>query len=199
VRNILYKVSDYGLVSFIRKKDKKKGWYTYFWKIEIEKSLEFLKENLFKKMEIVHNQIVSRQTKEFYHCEKCNIEFTEETALVHNFMCNECGEIMSRKDNTPVIKEYNKELDKLKREMALIDDELKIEREKLGKIRAREMKKEEKVKLEEKQKKKIATQARKAEEKKNNPQPEKVKSPKKKESVKSDKKVKPKKETPHKK
>jgi len=29
-RNILYKISDQGLVSFIRKKDKKKGWYTYF-------------------------------------------------------------------------------------------------------------------------------------------------------------------------
>src|SRR3989344_5440571 len=30
-RNILYKLSDEGLVSSIRKKDKKKGWYTYFW------------------------------------------------------------------------------------------------------------------------------------------------------------------------
>jgi len=26
-RNILYKLSDFGLVSFIRKKDKRKGWY----------------------------------------------------------------------------------------------------------------------------------------------------------------------------
>ena len=29
-RNILYKLSDSGLVSSIRKKDKKKGWFTYF-------------------------------------------------------------------------------------------------------------------------------------------------------------------------
>ena len=45
-RNILYKISDYGLVSSIRKKDKKKGWYTYFWKIEILKSLEFVKNDI---------------------------------------------------------------------------------------------------------------------------------------------------------
>ncbi len=160
-RNILYKISDYGLVSFIRKKDKKKGWYTYFWKIEILKSLEFLKENLMKKMEQIQHQITSRKTKEFYVCEKCNIEFNEENALIHNFMCNECGEIMSRKDNTPVIKEYNKETDKLRKELELIDEELKIEREKIEKSKARELKKEEKIKLEEKRKKKLAAPAKK--------------------------------------
>lgn len=156
-RNILYKISDYGLVSFIRKKDKKKGWYTYFWKIEILKSLEFLRENLLKKMEQLHHQISSRKTKEFYVCERCNIEFNEENALVHNFMCNECGEIMQRKDNTPVLKEYNKELDKMRKELELIDEELRIEREKIEKSKAREMKKEEKLKKEEKEKKKKAT------------------------------------------
>ncbi|VVB82313.1 Transcription factor E [uncultured archaeon] len=145
-RNILYKISDFGLVSFIRKKDKRKGWYTYFWKLEIMKSLEFLKNNLIKKMEQLQHQIKSRETKEFYTCEKCNIEFNEENALIHNFSCNECGEIMVRKDNTPVIKEYNRALDKLKRELGFVDDEINIEKEKEGKSKARELKKEEKEK-----------------------------------------------------
>ncbi|MDP2628973.1 MAG: hypothetical protein Q8P15_03695, partial [Nanoarchaeota archaeon] len=43
-RNILYKLADNGLVSSMRKKDKRKGWYTYFWKIEVMKCLEFLKD-----------------------------------------------------------------------------------------------------------------------------------------------------------
>ena len=38
VRNLLYKLSDHGIVSYIRKKDKRKGWYTYFWRIEPLKS-----------------------------------------------------------------------------------------------------------------------------------------------------------------
>ncbi len=147
-RNILYKISDHGLVSFTRKKDKRKGWYTYFWKIEILKCLEFLKLNLTKKMEQIYHQIKSRETKEFYVCERCHIEFTEENALLHNFSCPECGEIMSRKDNTPVVKEYNKELDKLRKEVALVDEELNKEKEKIGKSKAREMKKEEKQKKE---------------------------------------------------
>jgi transcription factor E len=142
-RNILYKVSDFGLVSFIRKKDKRKGWYTYFWKIEVIKCLEFLKATILKKMEQIQFQIKSRETKEFYTCEPCNIEFTEESALVHNFVCNECGSIVTRKDNTPVIKEYTKELDKLKRELILVENELKVEREKTEKTKARFLKKEE--------------------------------------------------------
>lgn len=142
-RNILYKISDFGLVSSIRKKDKRKGWYTYFWKIEILKCLEFFRNALLKKMEQIHYQIKSRETKEFYTCDRCNIEFTEENALVHNFMCNECGEIMSRKDNAPMIREYNKHLDRLRKDLETIDEEIKIEKEKLEKGKAREMKKTE--------------------------------------------------------
>lgn len=152
-RNILYKISDQGLVSFIRKKDKRKGWYTYFWKIEIIKSLEFLKGSLFKKIEQVNYQIKSRETKEFYVCDTCNIEFSEENALVHNFVCNECGNIVSRKDNSSAIKEYNRELEKLKKELELVEEEYKVEKEKVDKIKAREMKKEEKLKKEERKRK----------------------------------------------
>ncbi len=162
-RNILYKISDHGLVSFIRKKDKRKGWYTYFWKIEILKCLEFLKLSLIKKMEQIHHQIKSRETKEFYVCDRCHIEFTEENALIHNFACPECGNILSRKDNTGVIKEYNKELEKLRRELALVDEELNKEKEKLEKNKAREVKKEEKLKKETRKK---AAESRKREKEK---------------------------------
>jgi len=180
-RNILYKISDEGLVSFIRKKDKRKGWYTYFWKIEVLKSLEFLKDSIMKKMEQVRHQIKSRELKEFYSCETCNIEFNEESALVHNFTCNECGNIVARKDNAPAIKEYTKELEKLKRELELVDEELKIEREKVEKKKLKGIKKEEKIKLKEKEetKKKRALLREKA---------KKEKKPEKK-SAKSSKKV----------
>jgi len=158
-RNILYKISDQGLVSFIRKKDKRKGWYTYFWKIEVLKSLEFLRNNILKKIEQVNFQIKSRETKEFYVCSNCNIEFNEENALIHNFTCNECGNIVSRKDNSSTIKEYNKELDRLKKELELVSGELALEKEKSEKIKARAAKKEEKNAKKEKEKKKILKKA----------------------------------------
>ena len=51
IRNILYKLSAEGLVSFIRKKDDKKGWYIYYWTLETEKCLVKLKKTL-KKLNI---------------------------------------------------------------------------------------------------------------------------------------------------
>lgn len=190
-RNILYKISDYGLVSFIRKKDKRKGWYTYFWKLEVMKCLEFLRTSLMKKMEQIHYQIKSRETKEFYVCERCHIEFTEENALLHSFTCPECGNLLLRKDNTGVIREYNRELEKLRKELEMVDEELNKEKEKLGKSKAREMKKEENLKKE--TRRKAAEMRKRVKEKeakkmKKGKKIKKAKTPKKKISKKKEKK-----------
>ena len=144
-RNILYKVSDYGLVSSIRKKDKRKGWYTYFWKIEILKSLEFLKENLLKKIDNAEHQIKSRETKRFYSCERCHIELTEENALINNFTCSECGSILSLRDNTKLVKDLGRNKERLERDLKIVDEEILKEKGKEDKKKAKEIKKEEKI------------------------------------------------------
>ncbi len=140
-RNILYKISDQGLVSSIRKKDKKKGWFTYFWKIEILKSLEFLREALIKRIDQINSQIKSREIKQFYVCELCNVEFTEENALLNDFTCSECGNVFSVKDNAPIIKELRKNLVKLKKDLEEVEIEIAKEKEKIEKERAKEIKK----------------------------------------------------------
>jgi len=154
VRNILYKISDFGLVSYIRKKDKRKGWYTYFWKIEILKALEFLKENLLKKIDSIDHQIKSRETKRFYFCPRCHIELNEENALLNNFTCSECGSILELKDNSKTIKDLNREKEKLEREMALVEEEIFKEKEKEERKKIREMRKAEKIRKAELAKKK---------------------------------------------
>jgi len=153
-RNILYKLSDNGLVSSIRKKDKKKGWYTYFWKIEILKTLLFLRERFFNRKEQIEKQIQSRESKQFYVCNRCAIEFNEENALLQNFTCHECGDIFTLKDNSKVIKEFSKNFIKTDNQLKLIDDEIAKEEEKIGKQKQKVIKKEQRVKEKEKQKKK---------------------------------------------
>jgi len=145
-RNILYKVSDQGLVSSIRKKDKKKGWYTYFWKIEPLKSLEFLKTDLVRKINATESQINSRETKRFYVCEGCHIEMAEENALLCNFTCNECGSVFTLKDNAKTLKEMKKVVERLKGDLVLVDEEIVKESGRLDVIRVKIIKKEEKVK-----------------------------------------------------
>ena len=162
-RNILYKISDHGLISSIRKKDKRKGWYTYFWKIEVLKSLEFLENIISKRLEQLNNQIKSRETKEFYVCEQCNIEVNAENALLHEFTCNECGKVYSLKDNTKMLKELKKEVEKLEGKLKLVQEEIDKEQSKLDKQRAKEVKKEV---VEKAKKKTVAAAKRKAAKKK---------------------------------
>lgn len=156
-RNILYRLSDHGIVSSIRKKDKRKGWYTYFWKIEVIKALEFLRENLQKRLDQIKNQIDSREVKRFYICERCNIEYNEENALFMDFTCNECGNVFVLKDNTKVLKELRKNYEKFSNDMSQIETELDSEKGKSDKRKIREVQKEEKEKKRKRDEKRAAT------------------------------------------
>ncbi len=190
-RNFLYKLSDYGLVSSIRKKDKKKGWYTYFWQIETLKSLEFLKNILSKNIDNLNAQLNSRETKQFYVCKRCNVELNEENALLCNFTCGECGDIFELRDNSKLVKDLKKSIEKAKEQLKSVTDELGSETAKFDKKRAAGMKREENKKTKEKKMKREEQARIRAKEKKKmekfakkTKRPAKVKKPTKKSSPK---------------
>ena len=153
-RNILYRLSEHGLVSSTRKKDKRKGWYTYFWKLETLRTLNFLKEMTKKRIEQITHQIQSREVKTFYVCERCNIEYNEENALLHDFTCSECGNVFAVKDNTKVIRELKRNLEKHEKQVEAINSEIEEEKEKGDKKKTKEIKKEEKEKVKKRMEKK---------------------------------------------
>lgn len=184
-RNILYKLSDYGIVSSIRKKDKRKGWYTYFWRIEPIKSMEFFRSSLIKKIEQMNYQIKSKETKDFYICERCNVELNEETALVNSFTCNECGGLFTLKDNSKVIKDLQRNLEKLKEELSLVELELEKERGKVEKSKIREEKKQKGIKDALRKKKRDSNKKLKKDNPKTNTKKIVSKKPQKKKLVKS--------------
>jgi len=140
-RNLLYRLADHGLVSSIRKKDKKKGWYTYFWRIENLRVLEFLKDILEKRIEQFKKHIQNREANQFYVCNTCNVEFSEENALLCDFTCNECGAVFEVKDNAKLVREMSKNLDKLNFQLNRVNEEIGKHHEKLGKEREKEEKK----------------------------------------------------------
>lgn len=146
-RNILYKLGDEGLVSFVRKKDKKNGgWYTYFWTLDTHKSLHVLKNKLVSEINNLESQVVSKQAKQFYYCPNCALEMSEENALLHDFTCPECGEVFLAKDNSENINNLKKNIEDLKKKTELVDLEL-IEIEKNNTlVKDRKRKREEKKK-----------------------------------------------------
>ena len=132
-RNILYKLSDYGLVSFVRKKDKRKGWYIYFWTLNVYQSLKLLEENLRKELASLEQQLKNRLEKRYYVCNTCSLEINEETALLNNYICPECEEVYQLSRNTEFISELEKSISKVKIELEMVHNERQIEGDRLEK------------------------------------------------------------------
>ncbi|MBS3079740.1 hypothetical protein J4218_06475 [Candidatus Pacearchaeota archaeon] len=163
-RNILYKLSDYGLVSFIRKKDKRKGWYIYFWTLNTFQSLKLLEENLKKELGGFEIQLKNRTEKRYYVCNTCSIEINEETALLNSYICPECEEVYQLSENKSVVNELEKNISKIKKELDLVENERKIEGEKIEKKKVIKIKSaEKKVKADRKKNREIRAKSAKKE------------------------------------
>ena len=151
VRNILYRLSADGLVSFIRKKDKRKGWYIYYWTLKTEKCLVRLEQSLIKKIKNLNGTLTNREIRRYYICKPCEIEVGEEKALEHGFTCEECSEVYTLVDNTGPIRDTKTKITRTEKELETIHGELEAVREKEQKKRNRQNKKEDKEKAEKKE------------------------------------------------
>lgn len=144
VRNILYKLSAGGLVTFIRKKDKRKGWYIYYWTLESEKCFLKLEQALVSRIKELTDDLGNRETKRYYYCKFCDIEATEEKALEDGFTCSECAEVYTLRDNTNAIKEAKAKITKTEKDLEMIRGELEQMREKERKKTSRKEKSDKK-------------------------------------------------------
>lgn len=145
-RNLLYKFSEKGVVSFTRKKDKKKGWYTYFWTFEVDKALLFAKNYLMKEIEHLKNTLKSRENKRFYICKNCSIELTEENALLTDFSCKECGEILLLNADKKLMEEISRKINKFEQQLNIINEEIGRREKETGKKMERDIKRKKKEK-----------------------------------------------------
>lgn len=154
-RNILYKLLDLGMVSFIRKKDRKKGWYIYFWTLNNYQAFVLLNEDLKNRRVNLEKQLKNRKENRHYFCKTCSIEVNEETALLNNFICSECEEVYELFDNSKIIDELEKKISKLKKEIELVTIEKLKEEEKLELVKTRKIKKADNMKKAKKAREKL--------------------------------------------
>ena len=170
VRNMLYRMYTYSLVDFIRKKDKKKGWYIYYWGFDNRRGLEVALEHKEKRLELLRTLLKNEETTQYFSCPDNDVRFNFETAIEHDFKCPECDKVLVQDNNSRKIQRLQKTILELENEIKEIK-EVKIE-------------KKEEVKPKEKPKKIVKKDAQK---------------PKIKEKPKNKTKTKPKKPVPKKK
>jgi transcription initiation factor TFIIE subunit alpha len=116
-RNMLYRLYDFNLVSFIRKKDKKKGWYIYYWTFNSKNITYLLKDLKKKKLERLKERLKREKGVDFYTCGNGCIRLDFEQATDFEFKCPECGSLLDLEDNSKKIDEIKKEIIKLEKEV----------------------------------------------------------------------------------
>ena len=180
IRNMLYRLQNHNLVDFIRKKDKKKGWYIYYWLFDLNLAKKLIKEIKENKIVYLRKRLEHEKEEVYYKCPNDCIRLNAINAMEHNFRCDECGEILTAEDikkSSELIKKEVKQLEEdlqeLGKEFIIKAKEEKLKEAKL-KIKSRKPKKKKgKIKrvkrriLKKKAKKKVKKKlARKAKSKK---------------------------------
>jgi transcription initiation factor TFIIE subunit alpha len=117
VRNMLYRLYNVNLVSFIRKKDKKKGWYIYYWTFESKKVKYLLRKLKERQLQKLKTRLEREKQSQFYICpNKCaRLDFDQ--SMNFEFKCPECGEIIQQEDNTQKIKKIEEDIKALEKEL----------------------------------------------------------------------------------
>lgn len=115
IRNILYKFDEYNLVTSTRKKDRKKGWYIYYWTFDDNKAKEAIVTIKNLKIKKLKAQLEKEINFNFFTCPKKCIRLTYETAMENHFQCLECGNLLMPEDNTKIINRIKKEIIQLEK------------------------------------------------------------------------------------
>ncbi len=121
IRNMLYRLHKHNLVSFIRKKDKKKGWYIYYWTLDLKNTKGALQNFKRDQLEDFKGRLDKEENGVFYVCpNKCR-RYHLEQAMEVDFRCQECGELVREQDNARTIVNLKERIKELEVEVANVE------------------------------------------------------------------------------
>ena len=156
VRNILYKLNEKNLVFSTRKKDKQKGWYIYFWTLNLNNVKAAFENQKGNKIEELNMVFEREKNTDYFECPEGCLRMSSMDALHYEYKCHECGTLMEQEDGSArlgsiqrQIKNLHAELEEVRNVEVPIVDLRKIEKEmrqKSGKRASKLIKKKEPLK-----------------------------------------------------
>lgn len=118
VRNQLYRLQAHNLVTSTRKKDKKKGWYIYYWTFNTPQAKSLLKVVKYRKLEHLKERLKTEIQETFYVCPQKCIRFKMENAMDYDFKCPECGNVLQEENNMDFVAKLKTTITELEDELA---------------------------------------------------------------------------------
>ena len=118
-RNMLYRLHDYNIVTYNRKKDRIKGWYISYWTFNLRR----LKQLIIQKNEEKLNTLKEKLKKEeenknsYFLCPSICTRLDFDQATEFGFKCPECGSLLNQQDNIKTIENLRSRIEELEKEM----------------------------------------------------------------------------------
>ncbi|MCW1296668.1 MAG: hypothetical protein OH319_03220 [Candidatus Parvarchaeota archaeon] len=110
VRSLLYKLYNEKLVEYTKRRDRRKGWWIYIWKVVPDRPLYLLKKRRKIKLARLKERLEKEKVIQLFQCEKCKVRMSFTKAMQNNFCCPYCGSQLTAVDSTIVIKELEREI-----------------------------------------------------------------------------------------
>ncbi|MBS3150870.1 hypothetical protein J4443_00630 [Candidatus Woesearchaeota archaeon] len=117
IRNMLYRLYAHSLVDFTRKKDKKKGWYIYYWDFYLKRALDAALAHKEKRLGILKELLKREETGQYFSCPDNDVRLGFEQAIEHGFKCPECDKILVQDNNSRKIQRLMKSIEELEGEI----------------------------------------------------------------------------------
>lgn len=117
IRHLLYKMHDNNLVTYIRKKDRQKGWYISYWTFRPDRVKEMIYRIKRQRLDKLKDRLQKEEENKnyFFMCRNACARLDVEQATTFQFKCPECGDLLEQQDNSKTIgniKDRIKELEK---------------------------------------------------------------------------------------
>ena len=114
---VLYDLFGKGLITGVRVKDERKGWFVYRWRSRHDEVENFIHMQKKKVLERLQQRLDFENGSDFYHCgnNDCS-RITFEEALELFFKCPSCGQTVDVKKNEKIRKLFLKKIDQIKKD-----------------------------------------------------------------------------------
>ena len=114
IRKVLYDMFGKALITGIRVKDEKKGWFVYRWRAKNDQVDNFIDNQKKKILERLQKRLEYEESSEFYHCgnDQCQrIKF--DIAIESFFKCPTCKANLSMVDNNEIKEALRYKIDQI--------------------------------------------------------------------------------------
>ena len=114
IRKVLYDMFGKALITGIRVKDEKKGWFVYRWRAKRDQVDNFIDNQKKKILDRLQKRLEYEESSEFYHCGNNDCSHVKfDFAVEQFFKCSTCKEPLNMIDNNQVKEAFGKRLNKL--------------------------------------------------------------------------------------